>query len=341
TIKVKDSNNRKARVIYDAKEVINGLQAPIVKDAENLAESIDNAGLHDLFQKFGNILSSFGNCFGASNWFRRSDDSDTAEKPRERGATIIHQFCHLGSFSFLGGGSMFGIREQRLTFAKISPSSSYSHKEVEHVMILAANEFIELFCELVVSRLNHFKAKDKYKVYNLCSERLYDASLFEGKHLDLFFKPTAAFIYNVKFPLQVASFPFDNHNCPPLQLIISFCHSAYSWLKLDIENVVVVHCKARMARTGLMIFGLLLFLKIVFNFLGYTETLDQKSDIAVPEDDHGLNAIDILDPSIFTKCIYLTEVYHFCDIIDMLLGCGYKKGTTLLGYGSDFKQSNT
>ncbi|KAK2405162.1 phosphatidylinositol 3,4,5-trisphosphate 3-phosphatase and protein-tyrosine-phosphatase PTEN2A [Trifolium repens] len=82
--------------------------------------------------------------------------------------------------------------------------------------------------------------KDKYKVYNLCLERLYDASLFEGK---------------------VASFPFDDHNCPPLQLIISFCQSAYSWLKQDIENVVVVHCKAGMARTGLMISSLLLFLK--------------------------------------------------------------------------------
>ncbi|KAK7269864.1 hypothetical protein RIF29_22644 [Crotalaria pallida] len=82
--------------------------------------------------------------------------------------------------------------------------------------------------------------KGKYKVYNLCSERLYDASLFEGK---------------------VASFPFDDHNCPPIQLIISFCHSAYSWLKEDIENVVVVHCKAGMARTGLMISSLLLFLK--------------------------------------------------------------------------------
>ncbi|KAL4381283.1 hypothetical protein AHAS_Ahas04G0118000 [Arachis hypogaea] len=51
---------------------------------KNLVESIDNAELHDLFQKFGNILSSFGNCFGASNWFRESVDSDTAEKPRER-----------------------------------------------------------------------------------------------------------------------------------------------------------------------------------------------------------------------------------------------------------------
>ncbi|KAJ8637827.1 hypothetical protein MRB53_012094 [Persea americana] len=82
--------------------------------------------------------------------------------------------------------------------------------------------------------------KGKYKVYNLCSERLYDPSLFEGK---------------------LACFPFDDHNCPPIQLIISFCQSAYSWLKEDIENVVVVHCKAGMARTGLMISSLLLFLK--------------------------------------------------------------------------------
>lgn len=67
--------------------------------------------------------------------------------------------------------------------------------------------------------------------------------------------------------LQVASFPFDDHNCPPIQLIISFCQSAYSWLKEDIENVVVVHCKAGMARTGLMISSLLLYLKVKKLFL--------------------------------------------------------------------------
>lgn len=82
--------------------------------------------------------------------------------------------------------------------------------------------------------------KDKYKVYNLCSERLYDASLFEGK---------------------VACFPFNDHNCPPLQLVAAFCQSAYSWLKADLDNVVVVHCKAGKARTGLMISSLLLYLK--------------------------------------------------------------------------------
>ncbi|XP_039009703.1 uncharacterized protein LOC120137907 [Hibiscus syriacus] len=39
--------------------------------------------------------------------------------------------------------------------------------------------------------------------------------------------------------------------------LISFCQSAYSRLKEDIENVVVVHCKAEMVRTGLMISNLL------------------------------------------------------------------------------------
>ncbi|MBA0562124.1 hypothetical protein Golob_007198, partial [Gossypium lobatum] len=136
--------------------------------------------------------------------------------------------------------------------------------------------------------------KDKYKVYNLCSERLYDASLLEGKDrinkcvllnddnqsLVRIIPGTSQFLlnfdenhylllptqctYNSKYSLlklTVASFPFDDHNCPPIQLIISFCRSAYSWLKEDIENVVVVHCKAGMARTGLMISSLLLYLK--------------------------------------------------------------------------------
>ncbi|KAM7494422.1 hypothetical protein LguiB_029031 [Lonicera macranthoides] len=73
---------------------------------------------------------------------------------------------------------------------------------------------------------------------------------------------------------------------------------------------------------------------------GYTEPLDDTTEIVVPEDDYGLYAIDILDPSVWTKCIHLTEVYHFHDMIDMLVGCGYKKGTTLFGHGYDFRQSN-
>ncbi|XP_039795892.1 phospholipase A(1) LCAT3 isoform X4 [Panicum virgatum] len=73
---------------------------------------------------------------------------------------------------------------------------------------------------------------------------------------------------------------------------------------------------------------------------GYVEPLDDDVEIVVPEDDHGLYAIDVLDPSWFVELVHLTMVYHFHDMIDMLINCGYEKGTTLFGYGYDFRQSN-
>ena len=83
------------------------------------------------------------------------------------------------------------------------------------------------------------KHKGRFKIYNLCSERTYDPSLFGG---------------------IVASFPFDDHNAPPLQLIRPFCESAKAWLAGAMDNVVVVHCKAGKSRTGLMVCALLLHL---------------------------------------------------------------------------------
>ncbi|OMO64354.1 Lecithin:cholesterol/phospholipid:diacylglycerol acyltransferase [Corchorus olitorius] len=73
---------------------------------------------------------------------------------------------------------------------------------------------------------------------------------------------------------------------------------------------------------------------------GYTESLDDNIEILVPDDDYGLYAIDILDPCWLVKLLHMSDVYHFHDMIDMLVGCGYKKGTTLFGYGYDFRQSN-
>ncbi|KAK3258258.1 hypothetical protein CYMTET_32689 [Cymbomonas tetramitiformis] len=87
----------------------------------------------------------------------------------------------------------------------------------------------------------------RFKIYNLCSERSYDASKFDG---------------------LVASFPFDDHNCPPLRLIGSFCESAKQWLKGGMDNVVVVHCKAGKGRTGLMVCCLLLY-------IGFCKTMDE------------------------------------------------------------------
>lgn len=46
------------------------------------------------------------------------------------------------------------------------------------------------------SEISTFYMQDKYKVYNLCSERLYDASLFEGKVCrDLLWELTWEYVY--------------------------------------------------------------------------------------------------------------------------------------------------
>ena len=72
--------------------------------------------------------------------------------------------------------------------------------------------------------------KGHYMVYNLCSERTYDPSLFHG---------------------QVRHTPFDDHNAPPLSLLIEVCRSIEAFLDADDDNVVAVHCKAGKGRTGM------------------------------------------------------------------------------------------
>ena len=83
---------------------------------------------------------------------------------------------------------------------------------------------------------------DCYKVYNLCSERTYDAAS------------------KARFHGRVECFPFDDHNPPPFEMIRAFCIDASAWLHAAPQNVVAVHCKAGKGRTGVMVCALLLHL---------------------------------------------------------------------------------
>ncbi|EFC44365.1 predicted protein [Naegleria gruberi] len=110
------------------------------------------------------------------------------------------------------------------------------------------------------------KHGNKYKVYNLCSERDYNDEIFEGR---------------------VARFPFDDHQSPLFDSVLEFCVDVHEFLKDGKNNAAVVHCKAGKGRTGVMICCYLLFSQTCktaldsLHFYGDKRTKDAKG-VTIP-----------------------------------------------------------
>ncbi|XP_068720125.1 phosphatidylinositol 3,4,5-trisphosphate 3-phosphatase TPTE2-like [Montipora capricornis] len=80
-----------------------------------------------------------------------------------------------------------------------------------------------------VVRFLDTKHENHYKIYNLCSERSYDPSVFHNR---------------------VERILIDDHNVPRLSQLLYFTHNVREWLDRDPKNVVAVHCKGGKGRTG-------------------------------------------------------------------------------------------
>jgi len=91
-----------------------------------------------------------------------------------------------------------------------------------------------------VLRFLEQRHKDRYKIYNLCSEKKYDPA---------------------KFGYRVSHYGFDDHNAPPFELIQPCCADMGKWLDAHQDNIAIVHCKAGKGRTGVMISAYLLYKK--------------------------------------------------------------------------------
>jgi len=91
-----------------------------------------------------------------------------------------------------------------------------------------------------VQRFFEYYHPNHFLIINLCSERAYDRSLFGG---------------------MVERYPFDDHNCPRLEVISECCGRMANFLSKDEKNVVAIHCKAGKGRTGMMVSCFLLYLE--------------------------------------------------------------------------------
>jgi protein-tyrosine phosphatase len=105
-----------------------------------------------------------------------------------------------------------------------------------------------------------------YKVYNLCSERDYEADKFGG---------------------MVERFPIDDHEACEFKRLLLICKSVHAWLSEHAQNVAAFHCYTGKGRTALVICCYLLYAKLcptasaALDLFNSRRTVDG-SDVAMP-----------------------------------------------------------
>ncbi|KAH6936104.1 hypothetical protein HPB50_013378 [Hyalomma asiaticum] len=118
-----------------------------------------------------------------------------------------------------------------------------------------------------MERFFNTKHPNHYRIYNMCSERTYDNSHFNG---------------------CIERYLIDDHNVPLLRDATEFVARAQAFLNEDPENVVAVHCKGGKGRTGTMICMLLihngLFESAQSRYVEYFQEVKEKHNGVVPDE---------------------------------------------------------
>jgi phosphatidylinositol-3,4,5-trisphosphate 3-phosphatase/dual-specificity protein phosphatase PTEN len=162
--------------------------------------------------------------------------------------------------------SIVSKKKIRFEHEGFSLDLSYITKNII-AMGFPAKDFESLYRNNVQDVVRFFEKRHKghYKVYNLCSEREYPLDTFEKQE----------------------RYAFNDHEAPPLDLILPFCKDVDEWLNENPKNVVAIHCKAGKGRTGTLIICYLLYAKIInkaedaMKYFGMMRTLDGRG-VTIP-----------------------------------------------------------